>query len=754
MTISSTDITAGPYTTNGATTSFSFGFRVADYGDVEAEDQIKVILVTASTGAETILTRGVSAGQYTVTVNADQDANPGGSVTTITTYAAGYYLYIRLNPSFTQQTELQNQGAYNASIVEGQFDQFQRQVLDLYDKVRRLPVAGVQAGESFSGEITGTPTAGGWPTLKSDLTGYQWSTSAGDATSVTATGSITARTLADRFADEVNLLDWGVTLNAPAAAADNTAAINAAYEWAYQNVRPVRWPAGVTYLAEAAGAPGYCIVQKGVPTRGGGRAMSIIAPVSTLGAGVDIMRIQPVAGVDLSYLPIIDLLIWQNISGTPKGRHGIHLLTDASTNISGLYMRSVYIAAGNDYSLRMQNTGATNPQGVPANSLIENCQFMEGVYATDHGDTLVIRKNIMRATGARKGFVGAAVNDGAGLAGHLIIDKNNIDCAGGAIQLLGARNFQISGNNIEQTAGAGANGAVIDVDGSDSAITGVNDISKNHIGVFGTATVSAAIRVNAAANVRIDDNDLDAGIAVATGIAITASASGTVIGMNRISGFTTPVADAGTNTLRRSTVPVATVDNTLPRYDAAAGALQASGVAIDDSNNITGINTLDADDERGTCANLETWHVLAHSAVQVSHTGDTNETALATIAIPAGAMGANGCLRITAQFSATNSGNNKVCRIRLNGASGTVFRGATMTTQAATLEVCQIANRNSQSAQVGHAASNFGGWGPGSVSTATIDTSAAVNLVISGQLANSGETVALERYMVEVFYKA
>jgi hypothetical protein len=47
------------------------------------------------------------------------------------------------------------------------------------------------------------------------------------------------------------------------------------------------------------------------------------------------------------------------------------------------------------------------------------------------------------------------------------------------------------------------------------------------------------------------------------------------------------------------------------------------------------------------CATLGTWRVLAASAAPASHTGDTLETALATIPVPAGAMGPNGQLRVT-----------------------------------------------------------------------------------------------------------
>lgn len=200
MAISSSDVTSGPFSTNGATTEFSFSFRVADYGDVEGEDQIKVILVTAATGAETILTRGVGTSQYVVALNGDQDSSPGGTVTMGQTYAAGYYVYIRLKPTFVQATELQNQGAYNASVVEDQFDETTRQILDLRDQVRRAPVASVQIGESFSGEITGTPTAGYAPILNSGLTGYVWGNPASAGASAAMTPVVQAATINEGLA--------------------------------------------------------------------------------------------------------------------------------------------------------------------------------------------------------------------------------------------------------------------------------------------------------------------------------------------------------------------------------------------------------------------------------------------------------------------------------------------------------------------------------------------------------------------------
>ena len=143
--------------------------------------------------------------------------------------------------------------------------------------------------------------------------------------------------------------------------------------------------------------------------------------------------------------------------------------------------------------------------------------------------------------------------------------------------------------------------------------------------------------------------------------------------------------------------------------------------------------------------------VLARSGVAVSHTGDTNETALSTVTIPAGAMGVNGGVQVYATHSFTNSVNNKIMRLRLNGIAGTMFFASTQTTQLTLSDMRRIRNRNSASSQVGSfASSNVVGLGQttNAVATATINTAAAVDLVLSAQLASAGETITLENYEV------
>jgi hypothetical protein len=147
------------------------------------------------------------------------------------------------------------------------------------------------------------------------------------------------------------------------------------------------------------------------------------------------------------------------------------------------------------------------------------------------------------------------------------------------------------------------------------------------------------------------------------------------------------------------------------------------------------------------------WQVLAASAAAVSHSGSTAKTTLATVTVPGGAMGPNGVLRITSLWSHTNSANTKTPRVEF---AGTQYYGASFTNAATSRMSRAIANRNAANSQVGVPASGTFNWGSttGALTTSSVDTSIDQDLVFSGQLANSGETIALESYLVELFHQA
>lgn len=176
--------------------------------------------------------------------------------------------------------------------------------------------------------------------------------------------------------------------------------------------------------------------------------------------------------------------------------------------------------------------------------------------------------------------------------------------------------------------------------------------------------------------------------------------------------------------------------------ESSGGGGGAIGIAAITGGSITGVGGVP--------------YLLASSFVAVSGAGDTVENTLATITVPANALGANGILRIQTIWTYTNSANNKILRVRYSGASGTVFKTQTATTTVAAYNETIIANRGLTNSQVGPFSSIQAALGTatGASITAAIDTTAATTIVITGEKASGGETLTLDGYMVELIKPA
>lgn len=139
--------------------------------------------------------------------------------------------------------------------------------------------------------------------------------------------------------------------------------------------------------------------------------------------------------------------------------------------------------------------------------------------------------------------------------------------------------------------------------------------------------------------------------------------------------------------------------------------------------------------------------ILAQSGVAASVTGTLTETTLASVTIPGGMMGTNGSLRIKAKWTYTNSVNNKTIK--------SVFGGQAVTTGVRTTSTTEflfytIDNRGSLSSQMGPNTAIPSSSSLGTYFPLTVDTSVDQTLTFTGTLANTGETITLEGYTVEV----
>lgn len=149
--------------------------------------------------------------------------------------------------------------------------------------------------------------------------------------------------------------------------------------------------------------------------------------------------------------------------------------------------------------------------------------------------------------------------------------------------------------------------------------------------------------------------------------------------------------------------------------------------------------------------------ILAHSAVALPLTGTISETILQTVSIAANVIGPTGTVIVTAYWSMTNNANSKTARVRFgasgSGTSGTNMHGPAQSSVAGYRAQAQWANRNSATSQVSAPSGLSGGWITSTGTnplTASIDTTAATEICLTGALANAGDTLTLEYYTIEL----
>jgi hypothetical protein len=136
MTINSENRKDGPFTCNGLTVAFPFTFKVFDGDDV-------LVVLLDSTNVETDL---ISTADYSVTLNADQDISPGGTVTTVLTYATGNFITLSSRVPFVQPTKLTNSGGFYPSVINDALDRSTIQIQQINEKMDRcvqMPLSGL-----------------------------------------------------------------------------------------------------------------------------------------------------------------------------------------------------------------------------------------------------------------------------------------------------------------------------------------------------------------------------------------------------------------------------------------------------------------------------------------------------------------------------------------------------------------------------------------------------------------------------------
>lgn len=139
MPVSDSPRRAGSYPGTGTLTAFPFAFKVFVPGDV-------VVILTDAASTETTLLSG-----YTVTLNADQDQNPGGSVSLIA--PVGWRVTLTSGVPYDQSTRFQNLGGFYPVTHTEALDRATVQIQQLAERMSRavhVPISSDQTPEEFT----------------------------------------------------------------------------------------------------------------------------------------------------------------------------------------------------------------------------------------------------------------------------------------------------------------------------------------------------------------------------------------------------------------------------------------------------------------------------------------------------------------------------------------------------------------------------------------------------------------------------
>lgn len=160
MTIAVQTPRSGPYSGDGATVAFAYGFLIDD------EDEIVVVVADAN-GDET--TQTITT-HYTVS---GVGSNSGGTVTFVTAPAATETISMRRATILDQGVDLQNRGSVVPQVLEDTYDEVVKMVQDLQEQVDRSVLLRVTA--NVTGIDVPAPSAGqvlGWNAAGDNLQNY------------------------------------------------------------------------------------------------------------------------------------------------------------------------------------------------------------------------------------------------------------------------------------------------------------------------------------------------------------------------------------------------------------------------------------------------------------------------------------------------------------------------------------------------------------------------------------------------------
>lgn len=188
---------AGPYSCNGSVVDFDFAFKVYTTDDIR-------VVKTTSAGVESDLTL---TSHYTVSLNADQDNDPGGTITTVATYASGNKITIVGDTDYGQPTDITNRGGFYPDVIMKMVDRvviMAQQLKEGLDRSVKVDVSSTTDPADLLDDITTSVAAAAASETAAASSASAASTSA-SAASTSATNASNSASAAAASAASVNI---------------------------------------------------------------------------------------------------------------------------------------------------------------------------------------------------------------------------------------------------------------------------------------------------------------------------------------------------------------------------------------------------------------------------------------------------------------------------------------------------------------------------------------------------------------------
>ena len=536
MTISSTNRKAGPYVGTGLVSAFPFAFKVFSGFDV-------LVVRSDSGGAETVLTLN---SDYTVSLNANQNANPGGTITLPAPLPSGFALTASSALPYLQPTDLTNNGGFYPAVINTALDRLTIFVQQLAESVGRSLKTAISTPVGVNATLP-APIPDTLIAWDSSGNGFQnvTRTEAALAGFVQSGAGAVARDVQTKIRESVSIKDFGAVGDG---VANDTAAFENFVTYCAQYGATGFIPAG-TYLID----PSTRTFSGNKPfvIRGEGRGATILKnrnaaasfiywtgpngvafenlkidgaftglPSTPVSGGTLVLvnsNDNTVRGVDFVNIWRVALMIYNDHQTTTTNIYGGHVIDNCRvygpSNYSGNVGPSAFLLAD------VVNTKITNCyisqiglygyefKNDCSNTLISNCIAEDTYYPLYYGgdgahtELGYVKNSLMENCTVRRATSGAAIT--MGLASNNTVRNINIDNTGVATTNFsvyisnGSNNnsvtgIDLKGRNYEAvTVRTGSNGNIVEFtnmnDGAYSGrgCTGIANDCANNTVIFG-----------------------------------------------------------------------------------------------------------------------------------------------------------------------------------------------------------------------------------------------------------------------------